>query len=128
MEANSYVCRNFRRKTGRGPFWSPILNRIKVSATKILGDYSDNIKMPHGFLEQNFLKNGFSGLKQKMWISRSFVEPNLRKNEHRHRILKNWNTQDIKLQLKKAIFIIKPNFPKKDIFDLKQQKWTYCSI
>ena len=31
FEANSYVCRSFRGKTGRGPFWPlPTLNRDKL--------------------------------------------------------------------------------------------------
>ena len=28
--ANSYVRRSYRGKTGRGPFWSSILDRVKV--------------------------------------------------------------------------------------------------
>ena len=28
--ASSYVCRTYMGKTGRGPFWSPILNRVNA--------------------------------------------------------------------------------------------------
>ena len=30
LGANSYVCRSYTGKTGRGPFWRPILNRVTM--------------------------------------------------------------------------------------------------
>ena len=36
MGANSYVCRSYNGKTGRGLFWPPILNRVK-DCFKIVG-------------------------------------------------------------------------------------------